>query len=208
MNICERNRILAYYLFHRYTSIHRNTAFSGECDKPGLGLRILGITGNAKLNYISCLALINMLYCPYTMQNMKFFAWLLVLLSAFCVAFARLDNGFNTDRRALLRTSTGNRIVPLTARNLKAVTTQALDDDDDEDDDAEEDDISEPDTEADFASDVDSIDGESDAGCPTGVYTLKYIAKERFATGKKTKEVKSNNIVSLHHGISTGFKRL
>jgi len=166
---------------------------------------------------------------------MKIFAFFLVFFSAFCAAFARYDisNAERRSRTALLRSSTGNRIVAV-SRNLKtadtrqAATTPLEDTDDDEDTDTDEDDddkvslldtdtdddddkvslldtdddtddddeVSLPDTESDFNSDIESIDGQSDDDCPTGQYTLKYIRKERFSWGKKSKRVKAKNLRS------------
>ncbi|KAL4547843.1 hypothetical protein Ndes2526B_g07065 [Nannochloris sp. 'desiccata'] len=145
---------------------------------------------------------------------MKIFAFLLVLLSAFCAAFARYDTS-NEERRsrtALLRTTTGNRNVAV-SRGLKSVDTKSItitpldDTDDDTDDDHNsdsdvdlnsdsDDEASLPDTESDFNSDIESIDGESDDDCPTGKYTLKYIPNQRFSRGNKYRRVKAKNFRS------------
>jgi hypothetical protein len=139
------------------------------------------------------------------MQIMTFFAFLLVLLSAFAAAFARHDFTRGDRSTGLLRTSTGNRVVSLTARNLKAVTAplkEVEDAEDDEDDDEDEEDKPDTeddfdsDTEDDFDSDTESIDGEEgkDPNCKSGRYTLKYMNKQRFTTGKKYKEVSANTL--------------
>jgi hypothetical protein len=130
---------------------------------------------------------------------MKIYAFLLVLLSAFCAAFARYDisNPERRSRTALLRSTTGNRIVAVT-RDLKSLDTKAdtRDVDTDDDDTDDDDTVSLPDTESDFNSDSESIDGSSDDDCPTGQYTLKYIRKQRFSSGRKYKRVKANNLRS------------
>jgi PAN domain len=134
---------------------------------------------------------------------MKLFVFLLVLLSAFCAAFASYDNS----HPAIVH---GSTIVAATSRSLKydggAVATNPLDDseiDCDSNEDGvqsgtagseEDSDNSKGDNdEHEFNSDTESIDGENDDDCPSGQYTLKYLPKQRFAFGNKFMKVRAKN---------------